>query len=383
MVIETEIRRSIRHIVKTTPFQIPIQRSKYQPKKGFRHRPSFRTKDQLRQEISNLKLEIIDLTSKLNDSIKAQIALKKKINFEVSKKIPIKRKRHDGGEKQSRKKVCKIDTSTNAKNKAMKRKSDMFDDLDTTHKRSKSNNNVSKLRVKRKAEDGGENPPPIKKYKIFTTKNVKQNIIKPNSELCYTNVQNISHLEKNITPNVSLQDDLETVVEKATKNITPIVSLQDRLDTAVEKVTMRNKQMWDSLRLKEVDDNVVDDEVQVLGSTNNNDSILNNEQDNDVETDIENEVIYIATPQKSHRKSYYNCSKCNSKFKSTATLNEHIYDNHMSDNLTTETKESPLSKQVKQEMFDNVDIRTSSNTLSEKDLNKVLQKNHQLMRNLK
>ena len=370
MVMETEIRRSIRHIVKTTPFQIPIQRSKYQPKKGFRHRPSFRTKDQLRQEISNLKLEIIDLTSKLNDSIKAQIALKKKINFEVSKKIPIKRKRHDGGEKQSRKKVCK-------------RKSDMFDDLDTTHKRSKSNNNVSKLRVKRKAEDGGENPPPIKKYKIFTTKNVKQNIIKPNSELCYTNVQNISHLEKNITPNVSLQDDLETVVEKATKNITPIDSLQDRLDTAVEKVTMRNKQLWDSLRLKEVDDNVVDDEVQVLGSTNNNDSILNNEQDNDVETDIENEVIYIATPQKSHRKSYYNCSKCNSKFKSTATLNEHIYDNHMSDNLTTETKESPLSKQVKQEMFDNVDIRTSSNTLSEKDLNKVLQKNHQLMRNLK
>ena len=46
----------------------------------------------------------------------------------------------------------------------------------------------------------------------------------------------------------------------------------------------------------------------------------------------------------------------------------------MSDNLTKETKESPLSKQVKQEMFDNVDIRTSSNTLSEKDLNKVLQK---------
>ena len=363
MVIETEIRRSIRHIVKTTPFQIPIQRSKYQAKKGFRHRPSFRTKDQLRQEISNLKLEIIDLTSKLNDSIKAQIALKKKINFEVSKKIPIKRKRHDGGEKQSRKKVCKIDTSTNAKNKAMKRKSDMFDDLDTTHKRSKSNNNVSKLRVKRKAEDGGENPPPIKKYKIFTTKNVKQNIIKRNSELCDTNDKTNSHVEKNIASNISLQDHLDTVVEKA---------------------TMSNKQMWDSLRLKEIDDNSVDDEIQVLASTstNNNDSILNNEQDNDVVTDIEDEVIYIATPQKSHRKSHYNCSKCNSQFKSATTLNDHIYENHISGKLTKETKASPLSKQVKQEMFDNVDIRASSNTLSVKDLNKVLQNNHQLMKNL-
>ena len=109
---------------------------------------------------------------------------------------------------------------------------------------------------------------------------------------------------------------------------------------------MTNKQMWDSLRLKEIDDNSVDDEIQVVPttSTNNNESLLNNEQDDDLVTDIEDEVIYISTPQKSHRKSHYNCSKCNSQFKSATTLNDHIYENHISGKLTKETKASPLSK---------------------------------------
>ena len=159
MVMETEKRRSLRPVVKTTPFQYPIQRSKYKPKQGFRHRPSFRTKDELRQEILTLKEEIVILTSKLHASMKAQVALKRKINFEVCQKIAIKRKPEDGGENQPRKKVCKIDTSKNAKKKAMKRKSELFDDNDKTHKRSKPNNHGSKMGAKRKAEDGGENPP--------------------------------------------------------------------------------------------------------------------------------------------------------------------------------------------------------------------------------
>ena len=55
MVVETEKRRSLRPVVKRAPFQYPIQPSKYKPKQGFRHRASFRTKDELRQEILSLK----------------------------------------------------------------------------------------------------------------------------------------------------------------------------------------------------------------------------------------------------------------------------------------------------------------------------------------
>ena len=150
--------------------------------------------------------------------------------------------------------------------KAMKRKSQLFDNNDKTHKRSKPNNHRAKMGAKRKAENAGENPPPIKKYKFFTTKNVEQNIIKRNSELCDTNDKPNSHVEKNIASNISLHDHLASVVEKA---------------------TMSNKQMWDSLRLTEIDGDSVDEEIQIVPttSTNNNESLLNNEQDGDVVTD--------------------------------------------------------------------------------------------------
>ena len=279
MVVETEKRRSLRPVVKRAPFQYPVQPSKYKPKPGFRHRASFRTKDELRQEILSLKQEIVILSSKLQASIKTQVALKRKLNFEVCPKIATKRKAEDGGENPPPKKVYKIGTSKNVKKNPIKRKSELCDNNDKSHKRKKPNSHGSKIGTKRKAEDGGENPPPNKVYKIFTSKNVKKNIIKRKSELCDNNDKPNSHVEKNSESNISLQDHLATVVEKA---------------------TMSNKEMWDSLRLNEIDDDSVDDEVLIVPttSTNNIESLLNNEQDDDIRDDIDDEVIFISTPEK-------------------------------------------------------------------------------------
>ena len=134
--------------------------------------------------------------------------------------------------------------------------------------------------------------------------------------------------------------------------------------------------------MNEKDDDIVDDEVLIVPttSTNNIESLLNmNEQDDDI---VEDEVIFVPTPEKSQRKSLFNCSKCDSQFQSSKTLNDHRLKHHIPTKLTKETNASPLSKQVKQEMFDNVDLRATSTTLSVKDLNKVLQNNQQLMNNL-
>ena len=98
MVVETEKRRSLRRVVKRAPFQYPVPTSKYKPKPGFHHRASFRTKDELREEIFSLKQEIVILSSKLQASIKTQVALKRKLNFEMCPKIGTKRKAEDVGE---------------------------------------------------------------------------------------------------------------------------------------------------------------------------------------------------------------------------------------------------------------------------------------------
>ena len=312
MVVETEKRRSLRPVVKRAPFQYPVPTSKYKPKPGFRHRASFRTKDELREEIFSLKQEIVILSSKLQASIKTQVALKRKLNFEMCPKIG----------------------------------------------------------TKRKAEEVGENTPPKKVYKIGTSKNVIKNPNKRKSELCDNNDKS----DKRKKPNSQVEKNSES-------NIT----LQDHLTNVIEKATMSNKAMWDSLRLNEKDDDSVDDEVLIVPttSTNNIESLLNmNEQDDDIVDDIEDEVIFVPTPEKSQRKSLFNCSKCDSQFQSSTTLNDHIYQHHIPSKLTKETKASPLSKQVKQEMFDNVDLRATLTTLSVKDLNKVLQNNKQLMNNL-
>ena len=75
-----EPRRSVRTVVKRSPFQYPTQTpiSKYIPKEGFRHRPSFRTKQQLRDQIIALKGQITILESKLEAAMKKQTAMKKK-----------------------------------------------------------------------------------------------------------------------------------------------------------------------------------------------------------------------------------------------------------------------------------------------------------------
>ena len=90
MVVETEKRRSLRPVVKRAPFQYPVPTSKYKPKAGFRHRASFRTKDELREEIFSLKHEIVILSSKLEASIKKQVALKQKLNYEMGTKMGTK-----------------------------------------------------------------------------------------------------------------------------------------------------------------------------------------------------------------------------------------------------------------------------------------------------
>ena len=246
----------------------------------------------------------------------------------------------------------------------MKRKSELCDNNDKTHKRRKPNNHGSKIGTKRKAEDGGENPPPNKVYKIFTSKNIIKNPNKRKSELCDNNDKS----DKQKKPNSQVEKNSES-------NIT----LQDHLANVVEKATMSNKAMWDSLRLNEKDDDSVDDEVLIVPttSTNNIESLLNmNEQDDNI---VEDEVIFVPPPEKSQLQSLFNCSKCDSQFQSSTTLNDHIYQHHIPTKLTKETKASPLSKQIKQEMVENSDLRATLTALTVKDLNKVLESNKQLM----
>ena len=101
-----------------------------------------------------------------------------------------------------------------------------------------------------------------------------------------------------------------------------------------------------------------------------------NEQDDDI---VEDEVIFVPTPEKSQRQSLFNCSKCDSQFQSSKTLNDHCLKHHIPTKLTKETNASPLSKQIKQEMVDNLDLRATLTSLTVKDLNKVLESNKQLI----
>ena len=144
-----EKRRSLRAVVKRAPFQYPVpisnKTSKYKPKAGFRHRASFRTKAELREEILDLKHQIGILSSKLEASIKKEIALKRKLDYEMASKMGTKRKSEDFDQLQHRKKI---------------RLDDNF--------------------RKRKAEDVGENTPPKKVYKIGRSKNVIKNQTKEN-----------------------------------------------------------------------------------------------------------------------------------------------------------------------------------------------------------
>ena len=93
--ISQEPRRSGRTLVKRAPYQYPSQISKYTPKQGFRHRSSFRTKQQLRDEIIALKGQITDLEKQLKAAMKKQTAMKKKMDHEMDPKNRSKRKAED------------------------------------------------------------------------------------------------------------------------------------------------------------------------------------------------------------------------------------------------------------------------------------------------
>ena len=84
-----------------------------------------------------------------------------------------KRKAEDGGENPPPNKKYKIFTTKNVKQNIIKRKSELCDNNDKSDKRKKPNSQGSKMGTKRKAEDVGENTPPKKVYKIFRSKNAQ------------------------------------------------------------------------------------------------------------------------------------------------------------------------------------------------------------------
>ena len=113
---------------KTVLFQYPMTQSmkkasRYKVKPGFRHRPTFKTKQELRDEIVDLKNEINILTYQLEASIKNQNVLKRKLEFEIASKINKKRKAEHLDESPFQKKLrleanCKNASKINKKRKA-------------------------------------------------------------------------------------------------------------------------------------------------------------------------------------------------------------------------------------------------------------------------
>ena len=100
------LRRTERPLVKRVPYQYSPPTSKYAPKPGFQHRSTFRTKQELRDEIVTLKDRVSDLESRLSEALKKNNALKKKLDHTLDSR---KRKGEDIESQHQKKKKPNVD----------------------------------------------------------------------------------------------------------------------------------------------------------------------------------------------------------------------------------------------------------------------------------
>ena len=100
------LRRTERPLVKRVPYQYSPPTSKYAPKPGFQHRSTFRTKQELRDEIVTLKDRVSDLESRLSEALKKNNALKKKLDHTLDSR---KRKGEDIESQHQKKKKHNVD----------------------------------------------------------------------------------------------------------------------------------------------------------------------------------------------------------------------------------------------------------------------------------
>ena len=219
------LRRTERPLVKRVPYQHSPPTSKYVPKPGFQHRSTFRTKQELRDEIVTLKGRVSDLESRLSEALKKNTALKKKLDHTLDSR---KRKGEDIESQHQKKKKPNVDLQILERTAVDKvaRKVTMPDNQDgpsnedsilerTDVDKVARKTTVSILKrkgedlqvpqqktkkldfdlqsLKRKAVDNLEDGPP-QKYKIYKTKNVL----------------------KKTPSNVSLQTRLDNIVSKVT-----------------------------------------------------------------------------------------------------------------------------------------------------------------------
>ena len=191
------LRRTERPLVKRAPYQYSPPTSKYAPKPGFQHRSTFRTKQELRDEIVTLKGRVSDLESRLSEALKKNTALKKKLDHTLDSR---KRKGEDIESQHQKKKKHNVDLQIlerTAVDKVarkttvsiLKRKGE---DLQVPQQKTKKLD-FDLQSLKRKAVDNGEDGPP-QKYRIYKTKN---------------------DLKKTAS-NVSLQTRLDDIVSKVT-----------------------------------------------------------------------------------------------------------------------------------------------------------------------
>ena len=191
------LRRTERPLVKRAPYQYSPPTSKYAPKPGFQHRSTFRTKQELRDEIVTLKGRVSDLESRLSEALKKNTALKKKLDHTLDSR---KRKGEDIESQHQKKKKPNVDLQIlerTAVDKVarkttvsiLKRKGE---DLQVPQQKTKKLD-FDLQSLKRKAVDNGEDGPP-QKYRIYKSKN---------------------DLKKTAS-NVSLQTRLDDIVTKVT-----------------------------------------------------------------------------------------------------------------------------------------------------------------------
>ena len=191
------LRRTERPLVKRAPYQYSPPTSKYAPKPGFQHRSTFRTKQELRDEIVTLKDRVSDLESRLSEALKKNTALKKKLDHTLDSR---KRKGEDIESQHQKEKKPNVDLQIlerTAVDKVarkttvsiLKRKGE---DLQVPQQKTKKLD-FDLQSLKRKAVDNGEDGPP-QKYRIYKTKN---------------------DLKKTAS-NVSLQTRLDDIVSKVT-----------------------------------------------------------------------------------------------------------------------------------------------------------------------
>ena len=191
------LRRTERPLVKRVPYQYSPPTSKYAPKPGFQHRSTFRTKQELRDEIVTLKDRVSDLESRLSEALKKNTALKKKLDHTLDSR---KRKGEDIESQHQKKKKPNVDLQIlerTAVDKVarkttvsiLKRKGE---DLQVPQQKTKKLD-FDLQSLKRKAVDNLEDGPP-QKYRIYKSKN---------------------DLKKTAS-NVSLQTRLDDIVTKVT-----------------------------------------------------------------------------------------------------------------------------------------------------------------------